>query len=61
MSRLPTNYAILQLVAGPDVMLDPVRNRIPEGIKPADFESYHAAQGLIEEVALYLKPLNKGK
>ena len=58
---MPTNYAILQLVAGPEVMRDPTHDRIPDGMKPADFEPYHAAQRLIEELALYLKPLSKRK
>ena len=59
MDKLPTNYAILQLVAGQEVMRDPSRKRIPDGLKPAEFENYQTTQGIIEELALYLKALNK--
>ncbi|XP_030852970.1 roquin-1 isoform X2 [Strongylocentrotus purpuratus] len=57
--KLPTNFAILQLVAGQEVMRDPSRKRIPDGLKPAEFENYQTTQGIIEELALYLKALNK--
>nr|XP_054769742.1 roquin-2-like isoform X1 [Lytechinus pictus] len=57
--KLPTNYAILQLIAGEDVMRDPSRQRIPDGLKPSEFENYLATQGVIEELALYLKVLSK--
>lgn len=56
---LPTNYAILQLVAGQDVMRDPSRKRIPDGMKPGEFEVYQDTQGVIEEIALYLRSINK--
>ncbi|XP_072176442.1 uncharacterized protein [Diadema setosum] len=57
--KLPTNYAILQLVAGSEVMRDASRERVPDGMKPAEYKIYRSARQIVEELALHLRTLNK--